>query len=63
MAMGTTRRTLFSVIEVTDAVGVRSFEVDWHPELYPLLDEVSPDGQITDKLVGIAETLLDGTND
>lgn len=58
-----TRRTLFSVIEVADAVGSRTFEVDWHPALYPILDEASPDGQITDKLIGIAETLLDDTDD
>lgn len=58
-----TRRTLFSVIEVTDAVGSRTFEVDWHPALYPILDEASPDGQITDKLIDIAETLLDDTDD
>ena len=58
-----TRRTLFSVIEVTDAVGSRSFEVDWHPDLYPILDDASQDGQITDKLIGIAETLLDDTDD
>ena len=61
--MSTTRRTLFSVIEVTDAVGSRSFEVDWHPDLYPILDEASPDGQITDKLISVAETLLNSTDD
>lgn len=61
--MSTTRRTLFSVIEVTDAVGSRTFEVDWHPDLYPLLDEASPDGKITDKMIDIAETLLDSADD
>ena len=61
--MSTTRRTLFSVIEVIDAVGSRTFEVDWHPALYPILDEVSPNYQFTDKLIDIAETLLDDSND
>ena len=52
------RRTLFSVTEVTLPDGTKAMEVDWHRDLYPALDELSPNGEITDKIVNIAEELI-----
>ena len=52
------RRTLFSAIEVTLPNGDKEIELDWHPDLYPVLDELSPNGEITDKVVDIAEELI-----
>jgi hypothetical protein len=52
------RRTLFSVIEVISNDGEKSFEVEWHPEMYPFLDEAYANGQMTDRLIELAEELL-----
>lgn len=54
--MGT--RTLFSVVEMFDKDG-RYFMVDWHPDLHALLDELSPNGELTDKIINFAEELLE----
>lgn len=56
--MKSKRRTLFSVIEVTLPNGNKEIELDWHRDLYPALDELSPNGEITDKVIDIAEELL-----
>ncbi len=50
-------KTLFSVIEVIDNRGEKSVQVDWHPELYSVLDAISPNGEITDRIIDIAEEL------
>ena len=55
--MADKRRTLFSVIEVGEGV-TRHYEVDWHPDLSEVLDEVSPNGELTDKIIDLAEGLL-----
>lgn len=51
------RRTLFSVIEVIDGVGSSSMEVDWNPDLYAVLDEIAPNGEVTDRIIDIAEEI------
>lgn len=53
----TVRRTLFSVIETTCGDERPTFEVDWHRDMYPILDDVSPNGEVTDRIVDIAEEL------
>jgi predicted sugar kinase len=53
------RRTLFSVIEITDKDGQKSFEVDWHPTMYSILDDKSPNGEVTDQIINLAEELTD----
>jgi hypothetical protein len=58
MMMTTERRALFSAIEVTLSDGTKQIELDWHRDLYPVLDELSPNGEITDKIVDIAEELI-----
>ena len=55
-------RMLFSVIEVTEASGESRCQVDWHPELYAILDEISPNAEITDRLIDIAEEILQSLN-
>jgi hypothetical protein len=52
------RRTLFSVIEVTLPNGDKQIQLDWHCDLYPALNELSPNGEITDKVIDIAEELI-----
>lgn len=52
-------KTLFSVIQTTDAEGHSFFQVEWHPDLYPVLDEMSPEGVLTDRLIDLAEELMD----
>jgi hypothetical protein len=52
------RRTLFSVEEVTPAEGEKYFEVSWLPDLHPALNELSPNGEITDKIIDIADDLI-----
>jgi hypothetical protein len=54
-----THKTLFSVIQTTDAEGNSFFQVDWHPDLYPVLEEMSPEGVWTDRLINFAEELAD----
>jgi len=56
-------RTLFSMVEVTARDGSTSLQVDWHPGLYPALDELSPDGKITDRIIDTAEELLHAFDD
>jgi hypothetical protein len=56
--MALKRRVLFSVIEVTNREGERTFEVDWHRDMYPILDEAYANGQMTDRLIELAEELL-----
>ena len=53
------QKTLFSVIQTTDAEGYSFFQVDWHPDLYPVLEEMSPEGVLTDRLIDLAEELMD----
>lgn len=52
------RVTLLSVIEVTDKAGAKSFEVDWHSTMYPILDDVSPNGEITDRIIDLVEEIM-----
>jgi hypothetical protein len=52
------RRVLFSVIEVTDGVGSSHMEIDWHHDLYPILEVISPNGKMTDRVIDIAEEIL-----
>jgi hypothetical protein len=54
-----THKTLFSVIQTTDAEGKSFFQVDWHPDLYPTLEEMTPEGVLTDRLIDLAEELMD----
>lgn len=61
--MSNERRTLFSAIEVTLDDGSKQIELDWNPDLYPVLDELSPNGEITDKVVDIAEELIHAADD
>lgn len=51
-------KTLFSVIQTTDADGNSFFQVDWHPDMYPILDEIYPEGKMTDRLIDLAEELM-----
>ena len=55
---GVIHKTLFSVIQTTDAGGHSFFQVDWHPDLYPVLDEMTPEGVLTDRLIDLAEELI-----
>lgn len=48
------RKTLFSVIQAEDG----TLQVMWHPDLYPRLDSVSPNGEMTDRIIDIAEELM-----
>lgn len=57
-----THKTLFSVIQTTDAEGHSFFQVDWHPDLYSALDEMTPEGVLTDRLIDLAEELV-GTDE
>lgn len=52
-------RTLFSVVEVTDKDGARHCEVNWHVDLYGPLDEISLNAELTDKIIDMAEDLLE----
>lgn len=54
-----THKTIFSVIQTTDAEGHSFFQVDWHPDLYPVLEEMTPEGVLTDRLIDLAEELMD----
>lgn len=55
------RRVLFSVIEVTgEPSGVSHMEVEWHPDIAPVVD---PDGKDTDQIIDLAERLLTADND
>jgi len=56
--MNCKQRTLFSAIEVTLSDGSKQIELDWHSDMYPALDELSPNGEMTDKIVDIAEELI-----
>lgn len=51
----TTHKTLFSVIQTTDAQGHSLCHVEWHPEILALVDE---NGEDTDPLIDFAEELL-----
>ena len=53
-----THKTLFSVIQTTDADGNSFFQVDWHPDMHPLLDDMIPEGQMTGRLINLAEELI-----
>ena len=55
-------KTLFSVIQTTDTEGHSFFQVEWHPDLYPVLDEMTTKGVLTDRLIDLAEE-IDGSND
>ena len=57
-----THKTLFSVIQTTDADGHSFFQVEWHPDMYPVLDDILPEGKMTDRLIDFAEELV-GTDD
>lgn len=62
----TVRRTLFSVIQVTGSDGSTTYEVDWHPDLYPVLEMIGPNGEMTDKIIDLAEEISnaeDGSTD
>lgn len=52
------RRILFSAVEVTLADGSKQIELDWHPDMYPALEELGPNGEFTDKVIDLAEELL-----
>jgi hypothetical protein len=54
-----TDRALFTVIEVTSDDGSVHMEVNWHPDLYPVLDEISPNAELTDRLIDIAEEITE----
>jgi len=56
-------RTLFSVIEVTPASGEPYCYVNWHHDLEGLMEVVNPNGEMTDKLIDIAEEILDASPD
>ena len=56
-------RTLFSVIQTTDAEGNSFCQVDWHQDLYSVLDEITPEGVLTDRLIDLAEELLQAEED
>lgn len=47
-------KTLFSVLQSDDGI----IQVDWHPDLYPALDVLSPNGEVTDRVIDVAEELL-----
>ena len=47
------------MIQTTDAEGHSFFQVEWHPDLYPVLDEMTPEGVLTDRLIDLAEELMD----
>jgi hypothetical protein len=51
-------KTLFSVIQTTDAEGHSFCQVDWHPDLYEVVDAQTPEGVLTDRLIDLAEELL-----
>lgn len=53
-----THKTLFSVIQTTDAEGNSYFQVDWHPDMPPILDDIFPEGKMTDRLIDFAEELI-----
>jgi hypothetical protein len=53
-----THKTLFSVIQTTDAEGHSFFQVEWHKDLYPTLEEMTPEGVLTDRLIDLAEELV-----
>jgi len=57
------KRALFSVVQGTGNDGETFLYVDWAPELYPALDQLSPDGQITDRLIDTANELLHAFDD
>ena len=58
-----TRVVLFSVVRFIQEDGLQWSEVDWHPTLYPVLDQISPNGEVTDQLVGIGDELIDALGD
>lgn len=51
-------RTLFSVIHVTGDNGETWMQVDWNPDIYEALDRLGPNGELTDRLVDMAEELV-----
>ena len=54
-----TRRTLFSVIEVTPNDGDPFRYVEWHADILPALEEFGPEGKAADHVIDFAEELLD----
>lgn len=59
----TERRVLFSVIQVTAKAGGTWMEVEWNHDLYPVLEHINPDGELTDRIVDLAEEVVRGPDD
>lgn len=51
-------RVLFSVEEVTEETGEVTMQVIWHPEIRVRLDDISPNYAYTDKLIDLAEEIV-----
>ena len=49
------RKILFSVVQESD----NTLAIEWHSDLYPVLDEILPNGEMTDRIIDIAEEILE----